>query len=278
MEVWEQMRADLIVTRVPGLLFAGNLVTRWSLLVQLARRDFAQRFVGSAGGWLWGVIHPLVLLASWTFVFQVCLKVQIEPQQNYTLFLFSGFLPWLLFQEIVQRSATCVIENAALIKKTVFPVEFVPTSILLSALVQHLISTTLTVIAICIVLRRCGLVLGILPLFMALLGLFSLGIGWVVAGLEVYLRDTRQILSVVLTFWFWLTPIFVSEQQVPARFRFLLAANPLAYIVHVYREVLLSGRLPTLIESAIFGAYAFGAFIVGGLFFRYLKRGFVDVL
>ena len=264
--------------RVPGSHFARNLVTRRSLLVQLIRRDFAQRFVGSAGGWLWGMIHPLVLLASWTFVFQVCLKVQVEAQPNYTLFLFSGFLPWLLFQDAVQRSATSVIENAGLIKKTVFPAEFIPGSIILSSLVHHLISTILAIAAIAIVLTRCSLALAVLPLYMVLLVLFSLGIGWVVSGLEVYLRDTKQILSVVLTFWFWLTPIFVAEQQVPVRFRFLLKVNPLAYIVHVYREVLLAGRLPTPTESGVFAIYALAAFICGGLFFRYLKRGFADVL
>jgi lipopolysaccharide transport system permease protein len=266
------------LARVPGSFFARNLVTRRSLLVQLVRRDFEQRFVGSAGGWLWGLIHPLVLLASWTFVFQFCLKVQIEPQQNYTLFLFSGFVPWLLFQDTVQRSATCVVENAGLIKKTVFPVEFIPTSILLSSLIHHLISVVLAIIAVAIVLERWTFVLAVLPLYAALLGLFSLGVGWIVSGLEVYVRDTKQILSVVLTFWFWLTPILVAEQQVPARFRFLLMINPLAYTVRAYREILLWGRVPALTESVILGMYALLAFACGGVFFRHLKRGFADVL
>ena len=59
--------------RIPGTLFLHNLVERRSLLFQLVRRDFEQRFVGSAMGWIWGLIHPLVLLISWTFVFQFCL-------------------------------------------------------------------------------------------------------------------------------------------------------------------------------------------------------------
>ena len=71
------------------------------LLYQLVRRDFEQRFVGSAIGWVWAVIHPLVLLVSWYWVFTVCMGVTLpktEVTQNYPLFLFAGQLPWLLFR------------------------------------------------------------------------------------------------------------------------------------------------------------------------------------
>src|SRR5437870_1062604 len=84
--------------RLPGRHFARNLVERRNLLSQLVRRDFQQRFVGSAAGWLWGIIHPLVLLMSWYFVFQICLKTPLpktEVTTNYALFLFCGFLPWM---------------------------------------------------------------------------------------------------------------------------------------------------------------------------------------
>jgi len=77
-----------------------------------------------------------VLLVSWTFVFQICMKVQLprgEVTENYTMFLLCGFLPWLLFQETVQRSATALVEQASLIKKTMFPAEILPVTIFLSA-------------------------------------------------------------------------------------------------------------------------------------------------
>jgi len=70
------------LTRIPGSFFLRNLVERRGLLYQLVRRDFQQRYVGSAAGWLWGLIHPLVLLVSWTFVFQICMKVQLPRGCN----------------------------------------------------------------------------------------------------------------------------------------------------------------------------------------------------
>jgi lipopolysaccharide transport system permease protein len=85
-------------------------------------------------------------------------------------------------------------------------------------------------------------------------------------------------LSVVLTFWFWLTPILITEDKFPRRLRFLIAGNPLAYFVRAYRETLLSARLPKLDDLAIAAVCATAAFVIGGLFFRHMKRGFADVL
>jgi lipopolysaccharide transport system permease protein len=257
------------------------MVQHRTLVYQLVRRDFSQRFVGSAAGWLWGVIHPLVLLVSWTFVFQKCLKVTLAPgalTQNYPLFLFCGFLPWLLFQETVQRSASSMIEQANLITKTVFPAEVVPVSIFLSSMVNHLIALALAVGAVAIWERHISAMIFFLPIYMFLLGLLAVGVGWIVASLQVYLRDTAQVITVVLTFWFWITPIFISEQQVPAKFRILIRMNPLAYLVRAYRERLFSYRWPDLHELAALAAYAVSVFVLGGLFFRHLRKGFADVL
>jgi len=98
--------------------------------------------VGSAIGWVWAVIHPLVLLVSWYWVFTVCMGVTLpktEVTQNYPLFLFAGQLPWLLFSDTVQRSASSVLEQGSLITKTVFPAEMIPISVFLSTLVGHLL-------------------------------------------------------------------------------------------------------------------------------------------
>src|ERR1700683_1873514 len=128
--------------RVPGTHFLRNLVDRRSLLFQLVRRDFEQRFVGSAVGWVWGLIHPLVLLVSWVYVFTL-FGATVPPAAGtryYALYVFSGMLPWMLFSETVQRSASSLLDHANLITKTVFPAEFVPVSVFFSTLAGHLLS------------------------------------------------------------------------------------------------------------------------------------------
>jgi lipopolysaccharide transport system permease protein len=266
---------------LPGRHFAHNLVHRRTLLLEMVRRDFEQRFIGSTAGWMWGLILPLVQLVSWVFVFQVCLHQQVpanQPTQSYPLFLFCGFLPWWLFQETVTRSANSMLDHANLITKTVFPAEIVPVSIFLSSLASHLMIVSLVITGIGVINGHFSIWMMMLPLYMLLVGLFAVGIGWIVASLQVYLRDTAQVLAVILVFWFWVTPIFISEQQIPERYRFFLHLNPLAFVVQAYRDRLLSYRIPNLHDLAIITAYAVTAFVAGGLFFRHLKRGFADVL
>jgi ABC-type polysaccharide/polyol phosphate export permease len=271
---------------IPGRHFAKNLIERRTLIFQLVKRDFQQRYIGSAAGWLWGLIHPLVLLAIYTFIFSVCLNTPLGPGEvtrNYALYLLSGMLPWLLFNETVLRSSSSIVEQANLVTKTMFPSEIVPVSIFLSSLISHLLAVGLFVIVVGVTQGHLpNPTIALLPIGVLLLGLLAVGIGWVVASLQVYLRDTAQVVMVALTLWYWITPIMIPRATYPvARFprtvHAILVANPLAYIVEAYRQMLLGNSLPwrDMLIAAAFGA---SAFVLGGLFFRQMKRGFADVL
>jgi ABC-type polysaccharide/polyol phosphate export permease len=270
-----------VARRIPGTFFLRNLVERRSLLFQLVRRDFEQRFVGSAIGWIWGLIHPLVLLLSWTFVFQFCLRAPVPEgagTTSYPLFIFAGMLPWLLFSETMSRSASSLLDHANLITKTVFPAEIIPVSVFLSAVMSHLLALGLMIAAAGIYLNQISIFLLLLPFYVLAIGLLAVGLGWIVASLHVFLRDTAQMLSVILTLWFWVTPIFIDESSIPKWARFLVIANPLCYAVRSYRALLLTSTLPSPSDFAFVAICGAGAFLAGGLFFRHMKRGFADVL
>jgi ABC-type polysaccharide/polyol phosphate export permease len=194
------------------------------------------------------------------------------------LFIFAGMLPWLLFSETVQRSASSLLDQANLITKTVFPSEMIPVSVFLSTLLSHLLALVLMIAVTAVWINQISVFLILLPLYLVVIGLLAVGLGWIVASLHVFLRDTAQVLSVVLTFWFWLTPIFITEKQFPPWARFLLAANPMYYVARAYRTILLGSAMPDLEDLAIAAAYGLAVFLAGGLFFRHMKRGFADVL
>jgi homopolymeric O-antigen transport system permease protein len=263
--------------RIPGTHFARNLIERRTLISQLVKRDFQQRYIGSAAGWLWGLVHPLVLLASYYFIFGICLKGSLSPMS-----LFTGMLPWLLFQETVMRSSGSLVEQSNLITKTVFPAEIVPVSIYLSSLIGHLIALGLAIAGAAIFGRHISPLLAVMPVFMLLLGMLAVGIGWIAAALQVYLRDTAQVVAVVLTLWFWATPILIPEDKLANGGRWaivVVALNPLTYFVRAYREAILGYRLQMLVHWALIeAAIAIVVFVCGGLFFRFMKRGFADVL
>lgn len=246
----------------------------------MVRRDFEQRFVGSAAGYLWTLIHPMVLLFSWVFVFQWCLKTPPPPGagDNYTLYLFCGYLPWLLFSDSVQRSANSLLDQSNLITKTVFPSEIIPVTVFLSSLASHVLAVGIAVAMVRYMTGYFSVQIVLLPFYTLMLGLFAVGLSWVAASLQVYLRDTGQVVLVVMTGWFWLTPIFIDESQFPANAAFLVKMNPLAYIVKGYRQRLMTGELPTGTELLTLALISVATFVAGGLFFRHLKRGFADVL
>jgi ABC-type polysaccharide/polyol phosphate export permease len=184
----------------------------------------------------------------------------------------------MLFSETVQRSAPSLLDQANLITKSVFPAEIIPVSVFLSTLVSHLIAVVLMVTAMGVGYNQISVFLIVLPVYMVVIGLLAIGFGWIAASLHVFLRDTAQIISVIFTFWFWLTPIFIEESKFPRSVRFLLDWNPLYYLVRAYRAVLLYATVPSwsdLVMATLFGVVVF---VAGGLFFRYMKRGFADVL
>ena len=258
---------------VRKLLLQRNLI--WNFVI----RDLKIRYVGSFMGFFWSIIHPLILLISYTFVFSIVFDIrpQSTATDNFAVFLFCGILPWLYFQDTVLRSCTAVIDNANLIRKTVFPSEILPVSITLSNLVFHLIGVMVLAVVL-IVMGVLPWTVVLLPLYLLPLMVLGLGLGWLLASLQVFLRDTSQILTVVLVFWFWFTPIFYSVDRVPQGLRPLMSLNPLSFVVQGYRDCLLEGILPSAATVGGLWLMAAACFVVGGLVFRNTKREFVDVL
>ena len=125
------------------------------------------------------------------------------------------------------------------------------------------------VAATAIWIRALHVTLWILPLYVLLLSFLSLGLAWIVAGLQVYLRDTAQVLTVVLTAWFWLTPIFLSESHFENKLDLALWGNPVTYVVRGYRYAILGGRIPPLLDLLTLAAFSLTLFFAGALFFRY---------
>src|SRR5262245_64128408 len=116
-------------------------------------RDLKRRYIGSLGGFLWSVIHPLAMLVSYSFVFTIIFGQRLRPEDGISsvpIFLFCGILPWILFSETIMRSCSVIIENTSLITKTIIPAEILPVAITLSCLVHHAIGLGILIVALVI--------------------------------------------------------------------------------------------------------------------------------
>jgi ABC-type polysaccharide/polyol phosphate export permease len=261
--------------------FLRKLHLQRDLIRNFVVRDLKARYIGSFMGVFWSIIHPIVLLVSYTFVFSLIFRVPLPPDAGTTyfpLFLFCSILPWLFFQDTLQRASTVVIDNKNLVTKTLFPSEILPLTVMLAALVNHFIGFAILLVIIAFTLGKVSATILLLPAYLVCLILFTMGLAWVVASLNVFVRDVSQVLSVILVFWFWFTPIFFSADRFPSGLRFLLYWNPLAYIVAGYRDCLLRMSLPDPGTFAGLASFSAVVFVAGGIFFRVTKREFVDVL
>jgi len=260
--------------------FLSKLLENRNLLKNLIRRDLKRRYVGSIGGFLWSVIHPLAMLISYSFVFTIIFHQHLEPRdgtESFPVFLFCGILPWILFTDTVLRSCGVVVENTALITKTVMPAEILPVAITLSNLVHHAIGLGILLVVL-MVFYTAPLSAVAIVLYLGILILFAQGLGWLVAGLQVFLRDTIQALQILLFLWQWFTPIFYSLDRVPEPYRSVMTMNPMAIVVTGYRNSLLHLPQPGPLQVATAAAVSLAVFVIGGLIFRQAKPAFADVL
>ena len=264
-----------------GFNFIGKLIRHRGLIKNLVIRDLRSRYVGSAMGFFWSVIHPLVLLTSYTFVFSIIMKQKLGPEagtSSFAIYLFCGILPWLVFQETLTRSSNILVDHSNLITKTLFPSEILPVSVLIANLINHFIGLGIFQVVCFFYQQKFSWMIFLIPVYLFALSLFALGLSWFLASVQVFLRDTAQILTVVLTFWFWFTPIFFDEQRLPQKLRIVMQLNPLAAVVTAYRNCLLNHELPQLQSLLLLYFFAVAVFFAGGLFFKYTKRSFADVL
>ena len=261
--------------------FLLQLKSSRNLLKNLVLRDLKNRYVGSVGGFFWSIVHPVVLLICYHFVFAVVFGQRFSTEEygteSFALYLFSGIIPWIMFSDTVLRNCTAVTENANLVTKTVIPSELLPIAIVISNLIHHMIGL-LILLVILIVSGTLQLSALAVLVYIPILVVLSQGLGWLVASLNVFFRDTNQVLSVLMVFWFYFTPVLYPASLVPDRFRMLLALNPMATVVAGYRSAFLELPSPPLENIAVLMAWTAAVFLGGALFFRHSKMAFADVL
>jgi len=251
------------------------------LLRELVGRDLRARYAGSLFGPAWAVINPLIWVALYSFVFSVVLKIRLtgEPAGvTFPLFLLAGFLPWLGIQEGISRSGTALSDNAQMVKKTVFPREALVATVVVSATVNEGIALALFCGYLAAVGRLdAGWALAAVPL-LALQVAIAYGLGCILACLNVFFRDTTQIVGLGLAMLSFLTPIFYPAAAVPVRFRWVVEANPFAHLVEAFRDALLRHRAPAAGSLAYLIAFAGVSVVLGALLFSRTESHFADLL
>jgi ABC-type polysaccharide/polyol phosphate export permease len=249
------------------------------LLKEMVVRDVRSRYAGSGLGMLWAFAMPLLWMVIYTWVFSSILRVPTPPgYASFPEFLMAGLLPWLAIHEAISRCATVLTDNAAMVKKTVFPVESLVLSVVLAAAVNQVIAFAIFAIYVAILGHLSLPYLGLALFALALQTLLTFGIGCLVATVTTFARDAVHGVGIALTVLFYATPIVYPASLVPARFAPFLAANPIAHLSEWYRMAFTLHRLPEPASVLFVGVFAAVAAGLGFSLFRKAKPHFADLI
>jgi len=258
-----------------------HLLRQRHLLRDFVGRDVQAKYVGTTGGLAWAVAHPLILLLVYTFIFSVILRVRFGTEGSVTafaLYLYCGLLPWHAFADAAGRSTSCLVVNRNLIKNNRFPAKVLPATTVLTELVSEAIGLVFLIAAAGFLGHPPGWSLLLLPVLVAVQVAFTLGISLALATVNVYFRDVEQFVRVGLMVWMFLTPIFYPQERIPENLRFLLAWNPMARLVGMYRAVVLEGRPFALSDLLLFSGAAAVSLACGYALFTRNHPKFADLL
>lgn len=241
----------------------------WYPLVALVRRDLQRRYATTMLGFGWTVLQPLILIGVYLLVFGFILNAgQTESSRHaFSFFMLSGMLPYLATADGIQRAASSLKEDRALFDRESFPAEVVPAARVVGAAVAEVVALGLFVVVGAFFTVPVTLWLLTLPLLVFLRVVITCGYAWLVSILTIFVTDLAEALSLLLTAWLFLTPIFYPIASVPDGLRWLLVINPLHHIVAAYRRVLLDGQSP-MSDGLLMACWAIAVGGLGLWFFR----------
>ncbi|HLB25933.1 MAG TPA: ABC transporter permease [Nitrospirota bacterium] len=261
--------------------FLKKLVQYRYTIRSFAVRDIKLRYSGSFIGIFWSLVHPLVTVLTYSIIFSFIFKARVGEQyagSNYSLWLLCGLVPWFFFNETLQRSSTVIMENRNLITKAVFPSEVLPIGLMSSSFVNHVIGMAIVLAAAAILTGGIAPASVYAAVYFVPFALMTLGLAWLLASVNVFIRDVGQMTGIALNLWFFYTPIIYPIGIIPERFRVILELNPVYHIVEGYRRSVLLNEPPRPLVVLSLLAFSLVVFGVGGLVFRRLKPSFPDVL
>lgn len=253
-----------------------------ALLSELVRRDILVRYRGSVLGLSWSFVHPVIMLAIYTFVFSVVFQARWQggsgSKVEFALALFAGLIIFNLFAECVNKAPALILSNTAYVKKVVFPLEILPIVTLASAFFHLGISLLVWLLFYLAFFGWPPLTITLIAVPLIPLALLVLGLSWFLAALGVYLRDISQVVGVLTTALLFMSPIFYPVAALPESLQGLIHLSPLTIAVEQVRDVMIWGRgIAVLPWLTYFGASLVWAWL-GFLFFQRTRRGFADVI
>ena len=242
------------------------------LIWALALKELRVRYKRSVLGFFWALLNPLFTMLILTAVFSKVMRVAVD---HYSIFLISALLPWTFFSQAASYSAESIVANGDLLKKVQVAKAVFPVAAVVSNIINFLLSLIPLILLVVVLRFPLHWTWVYLPVPLLGLFLFTLGFGFFVAAANVFFRDVSHILQIVLSAWFYLSPIIYSLDFLPPHWKIYFKLNPMLYVLNGFRLSIYYGQLPSPQSVAASLACGLIALVVGYAFFRRAQEVFV---
>ncbi len=261
--------------------FILDIYNKRELLLELAKRDFQNQYMGSYLGFVWIYLQPLLFVSVIYMIFNLGLKGATGTTDvPFVVYLIIGIVPWFYISGNLTTNTRVISQHSFLLKKVDFRLSILPMVNLISSLPAHLFLISIAIIIAMINGIYPSLYIFQLIYYFLAMSILLLGIGWLTSSSQLFITDVSKIINLVVTFGFWLTPIFWNAQRIPEQYKWILHLNPFAYIVDGYRDsiYLHIGFWEKPYETFFFWIITFSFLLIGIVVFKKLRPHFAEVV
>jgi len=279
---FQSHNAEPVLIIEPGHIEKNYWTDLWryrELFLIIAWRDISVRYKQTIIGILWAIIRPLLTMVVFTVIFGRIAKLPSDGSAPYALMVFAAMLPWSLFSNALIESSNSLISNANLIGKVYFPRLIIPAATLVTAFIDFLISFIILIGMMVHYQFAPGWKMLLLPCFIILALLASLGPGLWITALNVKYRDFRYIIPFVVQFGLYVSPVGFSSKVIPEQWRLLYNLNPMVGVIDGFRWCVLGDNSPIYMPGFLLSLAIIAFFIWLGLTrFRKMEKTFADLI
>jgi lipopolysaccharide transport system permease protein len=251
------------------------------LIIELAKRDFIERYSGSALGFIWSFIYPLVTIIIYMIVFGNLMGARLPgdiSEYSYGIYLVSGVVPWLAFSNTVIRSSTVFIEKKNIITKIHVNLPSLPLFIVLSETITFVVTYGIFIFILLLTGYSFTFYLLLIPVIYVIQQVFAYALGLFLAMFVVFLRDLKEVVSIGFFIWFWFTPIVYVFEILPPTAQNILLWNPALAFISAYHDIFIYHKMPSWIYLILVLSFSILLIVINLVIYKKLEKDIRDFI
>lgn len=253
----------------------------FSLILELTKRDFIERYSGSALGFIWSFIYPLINILIYMIIFGNLMGARLPGTSSvwgYGVYLIAGLIPWTAFANTVTRSSTVFLDKKNIITKIHLDLPTLPLFIVLSETITFIVTLVIFIGVLLVTGFSVSLYLLLIPVIYFIQQLFAYALGFFLGMIVVFLRDLKEVVTIGFQIWFWFTPIVYVFEILPPLAQQILFWNPALAFISAYHDIFILQKMPSFLFLSLVLFMSIVLIVVDYIIFKKLEKDIRDFL